>query len=131
MTGLDTNLLVRYLVQDDPDQSKTATRAMEEAAGSEETLFVNSIVLCELVWVLETTYRFPKSKILSALELLLRTWQIEFEDKDLIWAALSDYASSKADFSDCLVGRINAKSGCGTTWSLDRTLKGSRSFTVL
>jgi predicted nucleic acid-binding protein len=77
VTGLDTNILVRYLTQDDPDQSGKVTRAMEEATRSGEPLFVNHIVLCELVWVLEAVYRLPKPKILSALEHILRTWHLE------------------------------------------------------
>jgi len=73
MTGLDTNVLVRYLTQDDPAQARKALRAIEDAASKGEDLFVANIVVCELVWVLETSYGYGRAEIIPVLEKILRT----------------------------------------------------------
>ncbi|MBI1865127.1 MAG: type II toxin-antitoxin system VapC family toxin, partial [Nitrospirae bacterium] len=107
MRGLDTNVLVRYLVQDDPGQAVRAARYIRNAMQANETCFINSIVLCELVWVLDAAYEFPKNVIVDVLEKLFMTRQIEIENKDIAWAALGDYRTGKAGFADCLIGRRN------------------------
>ena len=131
MKGLDTNVLVRYLTQDDPKQSAIATKVIEEAAVREEKMLVHPIVFCELIWVLETAYGFPKADILKILERILRTAQFEFSEKDLLWLALADYRSGKGDFSDYYLGRANERAGAGVTLSFDRSLKGDARFQIL
>ena len=131
MKGLDTNVLVRYLTQDDPKQSAIATKVIEEAAVREEKMLVHPIVFCELIWVLETAYGFPKADILKILERILRTAQFEFSEKDLLWVALADYRSGKGDFSDYYLGRANERAGAGVTLSFDRSLKGDARFQIL
>jgi predicted nucleic-acid-binding protein len=131
MKGLDTNVLVRYLTQDDPKQAAIATKVIEEAAAREEKMLVHPIVFCELIWVLETAYGFPKADILKILERILRTAQFEFSEKDLLWLALAVYRSSKGDFSDYYLGRANEKAGAGVTLSFDRSLKGDARFQIL
>ena len=131
MKGLDTNVLVRYLTQDDPKQSVIATKVIEEAAVREEKMLVHPIVFCELIWVLETAYGFPKADILKILERILRTAQFEFSEKDLLWLALADYRSGKGDFSDYYLGRANERAGAGVTLSFDRSLKGDARFQIL
>jgi predicted nucleic-acid-binding protein len=131
MIGLDTNILVRYLTQDDPIQAAEATRMIEEAVANEESLFINDIVLCELVWVLEAAYGFPKQEVLDALDSVFRTRQFEFEDKDTVWRALEDFRRSSADFSDCLVGRKNKARTCSTTRTFDRAAGELDSYTPL
>ncbi|MEW6756033.1 MAG: type II toxin-antitoxin system VapC family toxin [Candidatus Latescibacterota bacterium] len=131
MTGIDTNVLVRYLTQDDPDQAARVNALMSETEARDERLFANDVVLCELVWVLESAYQFDKADIAGAVDRLLATRQLEFEDKDLLRLALDDYRASSADFSDCLIGRRNAAGHCTTTWSLDRGMGGLSLFSLL
>lgn len=131
MIGLDTNVLVRYLVQDDPAQARQATRAIAGAAAAGERLFLSVIVLCELVWVLESAYGYPRSEIEETLEKILLTDQFHIEDSDEAWLALGDYRRSGADFADALIGRRHLRSGCGTTLTFDRSLKGLAGFRVL
>lgn len=116
MKALDTNVLVRYLVQDDPAQSAKANEIVER----EESLFLNCIVLCELVWVLESAYQYEREVIADVLEKILLTKQFEIDGKEEAWMALSDYSSSRAGFADCLIGRRNLSMGCETTFSFDK-----------
>ena len=103
MTGLDTNVLLRYLLRDEPSQAVRASRELER----DERFLVGSVVLCELVWVLETGYGFSRVEIAETLEKILATAQFEIEGKDVAQMALDDFRRSPADFSDCLVGRRN------------------------
>ena len=131
MKGLDTNVLVRYLTQDDPKQSALATREIEGAAARGEKFLLQPLVLCELVWVLESAYHLPKADILKVLERILRTAQFELVDKEVLWLALNDYRPGKGDFSDYCLGRANQKDGAETTFTFDAALKENPRFQVL
>lgn len=131
MIGLDTNVLVRFLVKDEPRQAAKATIYIHEACSRNESLWLNHIVLCELVWVLESAYDQPKTAILDVLEKILLTKQFEVERKDDVWAAIEQYRNRAGDFSDQLLGRRNRSSGCDHTVTLDQSLKGSSLFRLL
>lgn len=121
MIGLDTNLIVRYLTQDDADQSKKANDIIEKAAESGLQLWICQITLCETVWVLERGYKLPKQEILHILHELLQIPEIKIEHDNVTWLALHDYETSKSvGFVDCLIGRQNAYNGCTTTYTLDK-----------
>jgi len=127
VTGVDTNVLLRYLVRDDPTQAARAARELERG----ERFLVGSIVLCELVWVLETGYGFSRRDVAVTLERILATAQFEIEAKDLALGALDDFRRSTADFSDCLLGRRNRAAGAAETVTFDRSLKGLEGFRLL
>ena len=127
MIGLDTNILVRYLLKDDAAQATRARRELER----DERFLIDGIVLCELVWVLETGYGFSRTEIADALEKIVATAQFEIESKDLVLAALADFRSSAADFSDCLIGRRNRSAGASETATFERSLKGLDGFRLL
>lgn len=129
MIGLDTNVLVRYLVQDHPAQARKATDVIEK--GEEGSFFIASVVACELVWVMESAYGHGRDVVVPVLEQILRTGQFRFEDKDLLWQALTDYRTGRADFSDYVIGRMGARAGCLRTLTFDRSLKRSSNFEVL
>ena len=131
MKGLDTNVLVRYLTQDDPKQSAWATREIEGAAARGEKFFLQPMVLCELVWVLESAYHLPKPDILKVLERILRTAQFEMAEKEVLWLALADYRPGKGDFSDYHLGRANQRDGAEMTLTFDRALKEDPRLQVL
>ncbi len=131
MIGLDTNVLVRYLTLDDPEQAERAERVIDDAVRTGEPLFVSAIVVCELVWVLERGYRFTRGEVEVVLDALLRTAQLHFRDKDLLWAALADYRASPGDFADYVLGRDGAAEGCTATVTFDRALSKSPLFEVL
>jgi predicted nucleic-acid-binding protein len=127
VTGVDTNVLAHYLLRDDAAQAARAAQELER----DDRFFIGSIVLCELVWVLETGYNFKRSEIATAIEKILATAQFEVEDKDLALSALQDFRRTLADFSDCLIGRGNRAVGVAETVTFDRTLKGLEGFRLL
>ena len=131
MIGLDTNVLVRYLTQDDPVQARKVTRIIEEGAERNTPFFISSVVLCELVWVLESAYGYGRREVAGVLKQILRTDQFRFEDKDLLWQSLADYRRQRGDFSDYLIGRTGEKAGCEQTLTFDRGLQGSPRFRVV
>jgi predicted nucleic-acid-binding protein len=129
--GLDTNVLVRYLTQDDPRQSRRATALVAEAVSGGERLFVGAVVLCELVWVLRAAYALDRSTIAMALDRILATAQLEIDQKDVVRAALEDYRAGGGDFADYVIGRRSRELGCDKTATFDRRLKASGLFRVL
>jgi predicted nucleic-acid-binding protein len=94
--GLDTDVLVRYLTQDDPTQSRRANKFIADAAASGEPLHLSTIVLCETVWVLRWAYRVGKPDILQSLTQVLDTAQFSIEDPDACLEAFAEYAEVRA-----------------------------------
>jgi len=131
MIGLDTNVLVRYITHDDPNQSKKASGIVEDALSKGEKLLVHPIVLCELVWVLESAYDYARSDVATTLDQILRTAQFEIPEKENVWNAWTDYRSGKGDFADYLIGRSNGRFGVVHTVTFDKALKGHKQFQVI
>lgn len=120
MIGLDTNVLIRYLVQDHPEQAKRANYCIEKWIQEGETLWICQVTLCEIYWVLEGCYKLSKTELVEVLSKLLQTRQIQIEHEDVAWQALRDYQQSKAGFSDCVIGRQNAYHECSSTYTFDK-----------
>ena len=131
MKGLDTNVLVRYLVKDDRKQAEKASAYLRKAAAAGQDCFINTIVLCELVWVLESAYGYDRREIADVLEKILMTKQFEIESKDIVHQAVQEYRQGRGDLADYLIGRINQARGCDVTATFDRALKTTSSFIVL
>jgi len=117
--GLDTNILVRYIVQDDPKQSPVATRLVENECTAERPGFVTLIVLVELVWVLETCYESAKTDILAVLRTLLRAKQLVVEEAETAWKGVRLFEGCSADFADCLIERAGDRNECEFTVTFD------------
>ena len=120
MIGLDTNILVRYLVEDDAAQASKAAHLIETRCTEDAPGFVNRVVLCELVWVLESAYDYPRATVAATLEGLLRTAELEVDASDAAWPALAAYRRGGVGFSDALIGRLNRTAGCDGTASFDK-----------
>lgn len=131
MRGLDTNVLVRYLTQDDPAQSRKANAVIAEAVERNEPCAISAVVLCELVWVLRGAYRLDRPTIAITLEKVLETAQLVVEQADLARRALDDYRRGRGDFADYLVGWRNRQAGCSDTVTFDRALARNPLFRVL
>ena len=131
MKGLDTNVLVRYLVQDDEIQGRKAAQLVDEATSKGEPLFVNLIVLCEAVWVLESAYGYSKPEIMDTIDRLLSTVELEIEDRDVARLALADSRERNVDFADGAIGRRNRSLNCDVTLTFDRSLKRLETFALL
>ncbi len=120
MIGLDTNVLVRYLTQDDPGQAAIANKLIEDRLTSRNPGFVTSIVLVEVIWVLETCYQQPKNAIQNVVNALLTTKQLMIDEADLVYLALKRFSTGNADFSDALIAVIYESRGCTSTVSFDK-----------
>lgn len=132
MKGLDTNVLVRFFTADDPEQTPVAKAAIEGAEERGERLFISSIVLCELLWVLEgRTYRYPKASVLEVLERILETPTFQIQGRNLVREAVARFREGRADFSDYLLGRIHHDAGCEETWTFESRLSDSEGFALL
>jgi predicted nucleic-acid-binding protein len=118
--GLDTNVLVRYIAQDDRRQAARATHVIEEECSETRPGFVAAIVIAELVWVLESCYGSAKAEIVAVLQRILRTKQLVVQDAETAWRAVRLFESSKADFADCLIERIGAAHECEYTSTFDK-----------
>jgi predicted nucleic-acid-binding protein len=119
MIGLDTNVLVRYITQDDEHQGRLARRFLETQLTEEATGFVNNVVLCELVWVFETAYDYSREQITQALQRLFESAVVRFESSQLVWRALDLYRQGQ-DFSDAMLVLINESRGCDFTLTFDK-----------
>ena len=119
MIGIDTNVLVRYLTQDDEQQALIATNIIKQHESSSQSLFISNIVICELVWVLERGYKYSKKDIVSVLQAILSTVEFNFEYYETLWLSTMEFEKSNADFSDILIGKIASLKGCMHTITFD------------
>jgi predicted nucleic-acid-binding protein len=130
MIGLDTNVLVRYVMQDDPKQSEKASRLVESLT-PEAPGFVPLVALVELVWVLTSCYDLSHQEISQALDALLRAKEIELERAEQVSQALRVFDASAADFADCLIERTAAAMGCEKTMTFDRGAAKGAGMTLI
>lgn len=119
MIGLDTNVLVRYVAQDDPKQSPKASRLIESLT-ADAPGYVGIVSVIELVWVLTGCYSLTRDEIGEVLETLLRTKEIVVAQADTVWKALRLFKDGKADFADCMIEESANEAGCSYTATFDR-----------
>ena len=131
MKALDTNVLLRYLVEDDPVQARQAARIIEDARRREEQLFLPLLVICETVWVLSRRYRQARSVIAEGLEQILETDIFLVEQADVVRTCLTRFRSGKGSFPDYVIGAVAEQAGCSITVTFDQDLEGSGGFQVL
>jgi predicted nucleic-acid-binding protein len=129
--GLDTNVIVRYVTQDDPRQSAAATRLFEKTLSAENPGFVSAITLCEICWVLAECYSADRERIRAVLEGLLGSKQIVVEAGEIAWKALRAWQGSAADFSDALIGEIAAAHGAEQVVTFDKAAAKLPRFRLL
>ena len=130
MTGIDTNVLVRYLAQDDPAQSRQAKKLFESLS-IEQPGFISLVVLVELVWVLRSLYKTQALEVSAILEGLLRSKEIRVERTETAWRALREFQTAKADFSDCMISELAAEAGCAHTITFDKKAASLAGFRLL
>jgi predicted nucleic-acid-binding protein len=129
--GLDTNVLIRYVTQDDAKQAAAASRLFEHVLSLERPGFVCLVTLCEIAWVLADCYDADKARIQSVIEGLLSSRQIVVEDAELVWKALRAWEGSSADFSDALVGQTLVARGCEKIVTFDKAAARLPDFELL
>lgn len=120
MIALDTNVLVRYIVQDDAVQSGKATRLIESRCTRETPGLIDVVVLCELVWVLESAYGYGRDIVAGVIRQVLGTAELTVADADHAWAALRAYENNPGDFADYLIAVRNRVAGSEATFTFDK-----------
>lgn len=119
MLGIDTNVLVRFLVRDDEVQFEKARKLIKREVTAGHSVFVSQLVLLETEWVLRSRYDLPKSQIIEAVSGLLNAIDVQFEDEPAVEEALFVWKDSTANFADCLIGARNRRLGCRATATFD------------
>lgn len=134
MIGLDTNVLLRWLVDEDlwPDDATDQTRAAAALLGRRDDLFfVNVVVLAESVWVLAKPLGQSKAVLVAVIGRLLHASNIVIDRREAVEAALARWDEGKGGFTDHLIGEINRGTGCDTTFTFDRAASRTSDFTRL
>ena len=119
MLGIDTNVLVRFLVRDHSAQFARARRLIRREVAAGDDVFVSLLVLLETEWVLRSRYQLPKAEIIAIVSGLLDATEIRFEDEAAIEETLFLWNDSAAEFADCLIGARNRRLGCRATATFD------------
>lgn len=121
MIGLDTNVLIRYIAQDDLAQSTRATRFIERQCSAADPGFVSLVTLVEVVWVSESCYDASAREVATILRQLLGTKQLVVQEAEIVWKALRLFEAGSAEFADYLVDQIAKAQGCTATVTFDKT----------
>lgn len=131
MIGLDTNVVVRFLAQDDAEQSAIATRFMSRLT-TEEPGFISSVVLAEISWVLLRRYKLSRDELSSTIFGLLETAELLLENAEAVYRALAVYkAGSSVEFADALIAETAALAGAGETVTFDRAAAAEAGMRLL
>jgi predicted nucleic-acid-binding protein len=120
MIGLDTNILLRHLAQDDPVQSPLATKIIEQRFTEADPGFVSVVVVVEIAWVLKRGYRLPDREIAKVIEHLLETDTLVIERERHVYTAMVALRERRGSFADALIGELATEVGCSTTLTFDR-----------
>ena len=130
MIGLDTNVLVRYLMDDDDAQTEQAAALIESAESAGGSLFVSQVVLCELVWVLSSVYRQPRATVQAVLEGLVRASHLTIEDAAGARRALAAYTQGRGDFADYIIRERAWSAGCDHVATFDKKVLKENGFSA-
>jgi predicted nucleic-acid-binding protein len=128
MTGLDTNVLVRYLAQDDPVQSPKATTLIERQLTEQEPGFVSLVAMAETAWVLERAYQLADAEIAAAIERTLQADVLVIESEQEVFTAMIALREGRGSFADALIGALGTKAGCKSTVTFDRKARRFSAF---
>jgi Predicted nucleic-acid-binding protein, contains PIN domain len=131
MIALDTNVLVRFLVEDDLEQSKKARHLIQRIVSSGNTCFLSDIIICEMIWVMDSCYKIEKIEIVRMVHQLLASPHVTFATSDRIASALAAYETGPGDFSDYLIREHAIEAGCEFVSTFDKALFKEAGFKPL
>jgi len=131
MIGIDTNILVRYLAQDDPQQSPLADDVFEHQLSAANPGFVSVVTMVETVWVLERAYRLEPDALAAAIESVLQADVVVVEAEQEVFTAMSVLKRGWGSFADALIAALGAKAGCSYTLTFDREASSLEGFRLL
>lgn len=127
MIGLDTNILVRYFTQDEPAQSRRATRIIESLT-EEEPGFISLVVMVETVWVLRRVYRLSSKQIAQSIERILQADTFAVQNEQQVFTAMTALKTGVGSFSDALIAALGVWAGCAATVTFDREAAQLKGF---
>jgi len=120
MKGLDTNILVRYLTQDDPVQSPKATEIIERRLTREDPGFISLVTMAEIVWVLGCVYELPDGEIADTVERMLQADTLAIQNEQQVFTAMVALRRGWGAFADALIGALGEWAGCDSTLTFDK-----------
>jgi len=128
MIGLDTNVLIRYLTQDDPVQSARAAEIFERRLTVRNPGFVSVVAMAETVWVLDRAYGFTAQQIAATIERLLQIEVLEIENEQQVFTAMVALKHGRGAFADALIAELGKRAGCSHTLTFDKKAAGLPGF---
>jgi predicted nucleic-acid-binding protein len=131
MTGVDTNILIRHITQDDPVQSPIATRLIERSLTPRNPGFVSIATLLETTWVLESFFKLTTPQVVAVVERILQVDTFEVQHQQAVFLAVQTLGSGAATFEDALIGELGLAAGCNFTWTFDKKASRLRGFKLL
>jgi predicted nucleic-acid-binding protein len=130
MIGLDTNILIRYLTQDDPIQSRKAAEILERRLTDENPGFISVVVMAEIVWVLDRAYGLADSEIVAAIERMLQIDVLLVENEQEVFTAMIMLKEGRGSFADALIAELGSRAGCLHTLTFDEKVLRLSGFKV-
>ncbi len=131
MIGLDTNIVVRYLAQDDPVQSPKATKLIEGHLNEDEPGFISLVTIAETVWVLDRLYDLTNQKLADAVERMLQADTLVIQNEQEVFIAMIALRTGMGSFADALVGALGAWAGYASTLTFDKKAARLKDFEVI
>jgi predicted nucleic-acid-binding protein len=131
MIGLDTNVLVRYLAQDDPAQSPKATELIERRLTEDVPGSISVVAMAETAWVLERAYGLADQEIAAVIEGVLQAEVLVVENEQEVFTAMIALKTGRGSFADGLIGALGAKAGCYRTLTFDRRAQRLSGFELV
>ena len=131
MIGLDTNVVLRYLLQDDPAQTRQANQIFERQLSAENPGFLNIATVLEIVWVLRSVLGRTPAEIVAHLEAILSRDTLEVQHAEQVYEAAFALKRGTGEFEDALIGALNAWAGCSSTVTFDRKAKRLPHFRLI
>lgn len=128
MIGLDTNVLLRLIVKDDPKQTVAAQAFLYRIEDGGETIFLSDMVLCEFVWTLKSAYKYSRQEIIQILRHLMEVEELRFESFPRFFSAVETYEQNRGDFLDYLICEKTVESCCRMVVTFDRALLNDPRF---
>jgi predicted nucleic-acid-binding protein len=128
MIGLDTNILVRYLAQDDPVQSPKATQIIEHDLTEDRPGFISLVTMVETVWVLNRIYRLSHPELATIVERMLQANTLSIQNEQEVFTAMIALKTGKGSFADALIGALGAWAGCTSTLTFDQKAARLKEF---
>lgn len=125
MIGLDTNILLRFLSDDDIDQRDRARAFLAENCTAGRPGYVNLVVLAELVWVLDRSYNYPTAAVARTVLQLIEAEELIVQQADVVRQACLSYLARPAEaaqvgLADQILHALNRAAGCAATATMDR-----------